>query len=382
MNPPASHLHVLMTTDAVGGIWTYTTALARALCRLGHRVTLVTLGPEPRAAQLRPLRDIPHLNLEITELALEWMDPEGHNMPAACERLAKIERRFRPDVVHINGYRDARAEWSAPTLVVAHSCVRSWWIACRGCEPTEARWRNYAFNVEAGLAAATQWVAPTAAFRDTVQALYAPPSIGTVIHNGLDVEARPSRREPFVLAAGRLWDEAKNMSALAEAAAGLSWPVRIAGATRSPDFCSVLAKSNELELLGELQPGDLLAEMHRAGIFVAPALYEPFGLTVLEAAASGCALVLSDIPSFREIWTDAALFVDPRNPKSIRGALHRLCADATLRHELQQAAKRQARRYSLTSMTQRYCDIYEALASSRARRAPFRIEAARMEALA
>ena len=51
------------------------------------------------------------------------------------------------------------------------------------------------------------------------------------------------------------------------------------------------------------------------------ALYEPFGLAVLEAAQAGCALVLSDIPTFRELWDGAALFV-------AAATTPRLCAEA------------------------------------------------------
>jgi glycosyltransferase involved in cell wall biosynthesis len=47
----------------------------------------------------------------------------------------------------------------------------------------------------------------------------------------------------------------------------------------------------------------------RASIYVHPARYEPFGLAILDAALAGCALVLGDIPSLRELWHDAAIFV-------------------------------------------------------------------------
>src|SRR5947199_312178 len=77
---------------------------------------------------------------------------------------------------------------------------------------------------------------------------------------------------------------------------------------------------------------------HRAAIFASPALYEPFGLTVLEAAAAGCALVLSDIPSFRELWSGAAVFVDPADSESLHRALRDLSADDHQRVGLQRAA--------------------------------------------
>ena len=60
-----------------------------------------------------------------------------------------------------------------------------------------------------------------------------------------------------------------------------------------------------MRLLGSLSPRALAAWLARAAIYCLPARYEPFGLSVLEAALSGCALVLGDIPSLREIWDDA-----------------------------------------------------------------------------
>ena len=54
--------------------------------------------------------------------------------------------------------------------------------------------------------------------------------------------------------------------------------------------------------VGTLTRPDLLALMRRAGVFVVPALYEPFGLAALEAASGACPLVLADIPSLRELW--------------------------------------------------------------------------------
>src|SRR5919205_868272 len=163
MSPRVRSLKVLMTTDAVGGAWVFTTTLARELCRRGASITLVTLGPPPREHQIWSADGVDGLNLEITDLALEWMEPEGVDLPRARLRLAELESRVEPDLVHLNGYREACLEWQAPVLVTAHSCVRSWWITCRGSEPAEPRWETYASHVQAGLSAADLWVAPTGA---------------------------------------------------------------------------------------------------------------------------------------------------------------------------------------------------------------------------
>jgi len=348
---------ILITTDAIGGVWTYSGTLARALTRRGVHVLLVTLGPAPTEPQLAELRKLPNVEVEITDFALEWMDPQGDDVERTRRGLAKIAQRANPDIVHLNSYREALCHWPSPVLVMAHSCVRSWWLACRGEQPTEAHWLTYISYVEAALAAADMWIAPSKAFRDNIQLLYAPSQPGHVIHNGIDTTPRVLSKESFVLAAGRLWDEAKNVATLLAAADNIEWPLKLAGSGR----LSGSASRVNVEALGDVPRGELLSLMGRAPIFVAPAVYEPFGLSVLEAAAAGCALILSDIPTFRELWSDAAMFVEPRNASQLADALQRVCGDAPRRAELQRAAILRAARYSAAIMLDGHCQAYERL---------------------
>lgn len=364
MTPPPHRLRLLMTTDAVGGVWVYAAILARQLCRYGNRVTLVTLGPEPRSDQLRLVEDVPGLDIEITDFALEWMDPSAADHARAMHRLAEIERRVMPDLIHLNSYREASACWRAPVVVVAHSCVRSWWRACRDGEPEGPDWATYIENIGHGLETADVWVAPTSAFRDEIQLLYRPSSEGRVVWNGIGNVLFPARKERFVLAAGRVWDEGKNIAALGAVGSERSWPIRVAGPLASPEGVGP-AEIVGVECLGELNRTELLRAMQSAAIYVSPALYEPFGLTVLEAASSGCALVLSDIPAFRELWDKAALFVDAHEPSAVQAALRYVAEDALLRQELQHRALMRARRYSLRRMLEGYGAAYEAAFKAR-----------------
>ena len=127
-----------------------------------------------------------------------------------------------------------------------------------------------------------------------------------------------------------------------------------------------------LTFLGELSREEVREHMARAGVFVSPARYEPFGLAILEAASADCALVLADIPSLRELWDGAALFVDPRDASDVAGALDRVCQDATLRRKLAEAARRRARRYSVEATARSYFELYQALLAPRADALPDR----------
>src|SRR5262249_44453325 len=133
---------------------------------------------------------------------------------------------------------------------------------------------------------------------------------------------------------------------------------------RGPDGSDVRAAYGQIKSLGALPRPALLDEMRDASIFVSPALYEPFGLTVLEAAASGCALVLSDLPTFRELWDDDALFVDPRDRNELRAALQSVCRDDALRARLQAKARTRARRYSQRAVVGAYLRLYREMTAS------------------
>src|SRR5262249_12322922 len=147
---------------------------------------------------------------------------------------------------------------------------------------------------------------------------------GTRHPHGLDpADWRPGAKEPFVLAAGRVWDEAKGIATLVACAGRLPWPIRIAGPTAAAGRSGATGRPG-LELLRDLS-ADVLADwMARASIYALPVRYEPFGLSILEAALAGCPLVLGAIDSMREVWGDAASYVPPGDAEALRAALAEL----------------------------------------------------------
>src|SRR5579883_119610 len=359
--------HVLMTADAVGGVWTYALELAAQLGRWGIRTTLATMGEPLREPQRRALARVPSLSVVESSLKLEWMEDPWNDVAAAGEWLRALEERVRPDVVHLNGYVHAAVDWRAPKLVVAHSCVLSWWKAVLG-EAPPAKYARYRVEVARGLRAADALVAPTRAMLRAVREHYGARLRGLVIPNGVDrSRAAPTRKEPMVLAAGRLWDRAKNLAALTAAAPRVRWPVYVAGSSAHPDegVRDAARPGSAVRALGWLDRDDLHGWMARAAIYAFPARYEPFGLSVLEAAVSGCALVLGDIGSLREVWGDAALYAPPDDVDALVAAIERLAGDDALRARLATAARARARALTAERMARRYVDLYRELVSRR-----------------
>src|SRR5690606_1516676 len=107
----------------------------------------------------------------------------------------------------------------------------------------------------------------------------------------------------------------------------------------------------------------LIDWMERASIFALPARYEPFGLAALEAAQCGCALVLGDIVTQREVWDDGALFVAPDDAGELAATLRRLIDDPALRSTMAARAFARAQRYSPVAMAAAYAREYHSLAN-------------------
>src|SRR5438874_1327869 len=145
-------LRILMTADTVGGVWTYSLELTRALQAYDVEVLLATMGPRPSPAQREQALNVPNLSLFKSDYKLEWMPDCWTDVKHAGDWLLHLENRLRPDLIHLNGYVHAKLPWTRPTLVVGHSCVLSWWQAVRGdTPPTE--WQRYKDEVTNGLQA-------------------------------------------------------------------------------------------------------------------------------------------------------------------------------------------------------------------------------------
>src|SRR5947199_184027 len=131
-----------MTTDTVGGVWTYSVELARALAPPGVEIALAAMGGRTWTGQRRQIQDLPNVRLHESEWKLEWMEEPWADVAAAGDWLMQIARNFQPDVVHLNGFAHGQLDFGAPVIVVGHSCVMSWWEAVKG-EQAPPKWDRY-----------------------------------------------------------------------------------------------------------------------------------------------------------------------------------------------------------------------------------------------
>ena len=328
-----------MTTDTVGGVWTYARELARALS--SDQFILAASGGPPSADQLRALP--PNVTLVTGESRADHADTPGADASRTGEWLLQIEQREHPDLIHLNGYAHGALPFRAPKVVVGHSCAISW---SRAVYPDfQSRlWESYRATVTAGLRGADFVVANSLAMLDELHQHYDFQTPARVIYNGLSVTRPPIRsmrgERAVVLALGDRTDAARNIQTVVAAAPLIDAPVTITGM---------------------LDREEMTERMDGTSIYLSAALYDPFGETILEAAQSACALVLADIPSYRELWRDAALYAPPRDAVAVANQVNTLLSNRFLRDEMAHRARRRAGEFTPNRMASDYQMLYRLL---------------------
>jgi glycosyltransferase involved in cell wall biosynthesis len=349
---------VLLTADTVGGVWQYATDLASGLVELGYEPIVATLGPRPTAAQRAGVAA--GVELIEADLPLDWLAVGPSELTEAAEGVARLADRHRADVVQLNAPAlAASVRFDQPVVVVAHSCVGTWWQAVRGGRiDSDLGWR--AELTGEGLELADAAVAPSGAFGAMLQHCYGLDQALTVVRNGRRPLAhKPGEPQAVAFTAGRLWDEGKNVAVLDRAAGLTAVPIRAAGPLFGPNGSGVTLSN--LETLGSLDADGIGGVLAGQPVFASAAVYEPFGLAVLEAAQAGCALVLSDIPTFRELWDGAARFVYPHDAVGFARAIEEIVGDPALRAQLGEAARVRAADYTVERMAAGMAALYASL---------------------
>ncbi len=337
-------MKVLVVADVVGGVGAFVEELTRGLSGAGVELHLALLGNHP-------IDSTGARSCETRDLRLEWMEEPWHDLRATAQWIEQLRATHDPDLIHMNTFAPV-LDPRVPVLLTVHSCVLTWWQAVHGCS-APAGWERYARLARRALDRAELLSVPSRALLDQLAAVHGQLPHAQVIPNGRFVaRPAPEDRERLVVTAGRLWDQAKNATLVARAAPAIEGRVALIGP----------GHVEGVETLGPLPHGELLHWLRHAAVFAEPARYEPFGMAALEAALCGCALVLGDIPSLREVWGDAAAFVSPDDPDALGSAVNCLLGDPRLCAQAAAAARSRALRYTPQAMAGGYLSAYRDVA--------------------
>lgn len=370
-------LHILVTSDTITGVWAYTRELVTGLVSSGATVTLVSFGEIPLPHQVSWMDNLHGLDYRPTAFRLEWMQEGEADLEDCLRYLESVMGEVMPDIIHASHFSVASLPTTVPRVVVAHRDLISWWVAVHGHEPRDTRWlRWYRDVVAKGLSDATAVIAPTNWMLDALRSCYCvQPRRELVIHHGRNpIYFNPYvSKEDSVLSIGRLWDPGKQVSLLTHHKHPLS--ICIVGsdnptyAPRMPIRADVKVATDQLSvaLKGPQTEAQLRVLYSRAAIYAATSRYEPFGATALEAALSRCAIVANDIPSFREVWGDTAIYFEANDADSLAETLRALSDDRDLCRNYGRLAYQRAReRFTARRMVDRYLELYRELTGHRA----------------
>lgn len=352
---------VLMTLDAVGGVWRYALDLASGMREEGFEFVFAGLGPQPSREQREEAERLGRL--VWLDAPLDWMVADERELDSVAPQLSGLVEAEEIDLAHLNlPSQAAGLRLPVPMLVVSHSCVVTWFAAVRGtCVPAEWLWQEK--RNRAGFDTADAVLAPSIAHASMLRRCYGPMQTIEVVHNGARPAPGSLEKSELVFAAGRWWDDGKNGGVLDAAAAVSDWPVVMAGANQGPNGQHVPIRNADWR--GPLAHTQTRALMGRAAIVCSPSIYEPFGLVPLEAASAHAALVLADIPTYRELWDGAAEFFDPRNPQALAATVNGLARAPDRRRELAARAFARSRAFSLDAQAEAMAGIYRRIIDDR-----------------
>ncbi len=364
-------MHVLVTTDTLSGVWTYTRELVTGLVGHGVRVTLVSLGEIPLAHHIAWTEHLDGLDYRPTAFRLDWMQDGQHDLQDSSAYLTELIAEIKPDLLHLNHLAFGSLPVDTPRLLVAHGDLLSWSRAVHGQEPKPSRWLDwYRQTITQGVLHADAVVAPTVWMLESVRSCYARPRRDAVIYNGRNpIYFNPYvNKEDSVLSIGRLWDAGKQVFLLTQhthplpvCIVGAEAPVEVRKAPIRADV-SVAVDNVRVALKGPQNEAQLRSLYSRSAIYAATSRYESFGMSALEAALSRCAIVANDIPSYREVWGDAALYFRTNDARSLAELIHRLSSDRGLRQGYGNRAFQRARQcFTAKRMVDEYMLLYQDL---------------------
>jgi glycogen(starch) synthase len=357
-------MRVLITTDTIGGIWTFTRELATGLLEAGCAIVFVSFGASPNGQQQQwacnmQRRRRSQFHFIANNLPLEWMQANESAYTQSARSLQHSMEKFQVDVVHCNQFCFGALPTDRPKVITAHSDVLSWAVSCRADELDDSDWlRRYRSLVQNGLAGAQALIAPTRWMSEALRESFDLPEDRRVIANGRSILAAPHKLGKLqAITAGRFWNEAKNFGLLREVSPPI--PLLTAGEI-SCDGASAPSVLGTVRGLGPLPEDDRLTMFRESELYICSSRYKPFGLAPLEAALCGCAVLANDIPSLREVWQDGALYFN--DAASLSELLRKLHGDRSLLEAAKARSSVRAQIYNRGKMTSSYLALFPKVA--------------------
>jgi len=184
-----------------------------------------------------------------------------------------------------------------------------------------------------------------------------------------DVLSRNGIKKPFIIYVGNAYPY-KNIPIVLKALRIISKKIYFVYTSSRNVFVDRLVSEAEkigvrdsFIITGFVPDSDLARLYKAAECLVFPSLSEGFGLPGVEAMASGCPVVCSDIEVFREVYGDAAVYFDSKSATDLAKKLNILLDNQNLKKELVGKGLRQASKYSWKKLALETLNLYKEVIS-------------------
>lgn len=353
------------------GTASYTAGLVRALAGRERHELVLYFAPEDAGAN--PLWDLdgPRITRHVTA-----------HRPQPLRSLAVLAgaaHRDELDVFHSPGY--FLPLWPGPKVVSFHDA--NMFLQFKRRWVPGSRLDTASLGAQAALSSrlARQIVTLThSAAADIARVFRLPASRISVVYPGIDETffdiptpgGEPQDRyglDRYILSVGEITPQ-KNLEGLIRAFEMLDTrDVTLALAGRShgsyrearlEPLVRELGLGERVQFLGVTPQRTLPSLYAGAAAFALPSFSEGFGLPVIEAMAAGTPVAASNCSSIPEISGDAALLIDPHDPRQLAAALDRLLTDGPLRESLVRRGRENASRFRWDRTAEAMIRVYEA----------------------
>ncbi len=279
------------------------------------------------------------------------------------------------DVVHshdwvtADGGRRVKEEFGIPFVLTLHSTML-------GKKKYLGTFKESRYGLEKSLYSADRIIAVSGKIKEELVDLYSvDPKIIRVVYNGIDSGGFSTGDEnKYIFFIGRI-SPMKGIEYLLESFAGIiddyrDYKLVICGegdvdyVDEIKERCRKLKIDRKVQFIGRVDQKKLNKLYSESTIVCLPSIYEPFGLTVLEGAASGKPVITTSMSGASEIidnWKNAVV-VKPKDSAELSMAMKKLLDNAELRNNISKNALKLAKQYSWDKAAKETLNVYKEIA--------------------
>ena len=328
----ASKFRLLMTTDVKSEVWDYSLTLSKALLKhINAEILMISMGGNPTDSQKKQLEDL-NIEFQFTDFSSDFsiddkVNPDDSKIKTIFESSIKS---FNPHIVHLNhGYPDF--DFDKPCVFACHANIlnkKLWNDSINRYSPLHKNLLNYKQIINKSLNNADIIIAPSRFFAENIVKTFNFTKGIKIIYNGIDYKPHSCLKEsPTLVTFGNMSDNIKHINLLLNMAYRLpdNIKIKIIGDSQ---FDRKLPKN--VEFLKNLSNFDLQEVYKNSSIYLALSNYESNGLSSMQAAYSGCAILANDIPACKELWGDCAYIFDRDDQNSLMRCINNLVENPNL----------------------------------------------------